>query len=104
MNTPVSALLATLAASRPAVAPDFGAVAAADDLERVIGALLTIALIAAVALLLVCAITWAIAASSGSWHTVARARTGVLVSIAGAALTGGALAWTNWLLDLGSTL
>lgn len=100
----MSAQQAVDLAGQMAVGPDFGAVAAADDLARVIGALLTIALITAVALLIVCAITWAIAASSGSWHTVARARAGVLVAIGGAALTGGALAWTNWLLDLGATL
>lgn len=89
---------------RLAVGPDFAAVTAASDLERVIGALLTIALITAIALLIVCAVTWAIASSSGSWHTVARARAGVLVAIGGAALTGGALAWTNWLLDIGSSI
>ncbi|MPV35937.1 hypothetical protein GB881_02545 [Georgenia subflava] len=92
--------MATQAAARP----DFGAVAAASELERVIGALLTIALVTAVALLIVCAITWAIAVSAGSWHTVARARAGVLVAIGGAALTGGALAWTNWLLDTGTSI
>ena len=87
-----------------AVAPDFGAVAAAGGLERIVGALLTVALIAAVAMVVVCAITWAISSSTGSWHTAARARTGVLVAAGGAALTGGALAWANWLLHTGASL
>ncbi|MGO1316496.1 MAG: DUF6112 family protein [Cellulomonadaceae bacterium] len=87
-----------------AVAPDFGAVAGANDLPRVVGALLTIGLITAVAMLLVSAIAWAIATGTGSWNTAMRARTGVLVALGGATLTGGALVWTNWLLDTGAAL
>jgi len=86
------------------VAPDFGAVAAATALPDVVGSLLTIALVTAVGLLIVCAVTWAIASGSGAWHTAARARSGVLVAVGGAALTGGALAWTNYLLDVGAHL
>jgi hypothetical protein len=86
------------------VAPDFGAVAATGDLAGVIGALLTIALIVAVATLIVCSVTWAIAASTGAWQVTARARTGVFVALGGAALTGGGLAWLNWLLNTGAHL
>ncbi|WP_448071151.1 DUF6112 family protein [Georgenia yuyongxinii] len=87
-----------------AVGPDFDAVATTGQLSQIIGALLTIGLLTAVGMLIVCAIAWAIATASGSWHGANRARTGVLVAIGGAALTGGALAWTNWLLHTGSTL
>ncbi|WP_193314914.1 DUF6112 family protein [Georgenia thermotolerans] len=86
------------------VRPDFDAVAASDQLSQIIGALLTIGLIAAVGMLIVCALTWAIASLSGAWHSAARARAGVLVALGGAALIGGALAWTNWLVHTGSTL
>ncbi|MEU2200592.1 DUF6112 family protein [Isoptericola sp. NPDC019482] len=86
------------------VGPDLGAVAAQGQLADLIGALLTIALIVAVALLIACAITWALATTNGSWQTAARARTGVLVALGGATLTGAALAWTNWLLDTGASL
>ncbi|QAY63539.1 hypothetical protein ET495_10090 [Xylanimonas allomyrinae] len=86
------------------VTPDFGAVAAAGDLSAVIGALLTIALTVAVATLIVCSVTWAIAAGTGAWQVTARARTGVLVALGGAALSGGGLAWLNWLLNTGAHL
>ncbi len=86
------------------VAPDFGAVTAVTALPDVVGALLTIALITAVGLLIICAVSWAIASGSGSWHTAARARAGVLVAVGGAALTGGALAWTDYLLEVGTRL
>lgn len=85
------------------VGPDFGAVTG-SGLYPIIGATLTIALVIAVAMLVVCAFVWAIASATGSWQATAKARTGVLLAIPGAVLTGGALAWTNWLLDLGSTL
>lgn len=85
------------------VAPDFSAVAG-TQLSDVVGALLTFALLTAVAVLIGSAIAWAVAASTGSWQTVAKARTGVLVALAGAALTGAALAWGSWLLHLGSRL
>ncbi|TRW47420.1 DUF6112 family protein [Georgenia yuyongxinii] len=86
------------------VGPDFDAVTATDQLSHIIGALLTIGLITAVGMLIVCAITWAIASSAGAWHSASRAKAGVLVAVGGAVLTGGALAWTNWLLHTGSTL
>ena len=86
------------------VAPDFGAVTSTGGVDDLIGALLTIALITAVGVLIVCAVTWAIATGTGSWQAAARARTGIPVALAGAALTGGALAWTNWLLDTGAAL
>lgn len=86
-----------------AVVPDFGAVTS-SGIGDVVGALLTVALIVAVALLIVCAVAWAVAVGTGAWQATTRARTGVLVALGGAALTGGALAWTNWLLDTGAHL
>lgn len=85
------------------VAPDFSAVTG-SGFDHMVGALLTITLITAVAALLVAAITWAVAASAGSWMTVAKARIGLLVAAGGAVLAGGGLAWTNWLLDTGRGL
>ena len=86
------------------VGPNFGAVGGAGDLRAIVGALLTYGLIVAVLMLVVSATTWALASSSGSWHTAQKAKTGVLVALAGATLTGGALAWANWLLDVGAHL
>ncbi|MCL1870599.1 MAG: DUF6112 family protein [Promicromonosporaceae bacterium] len=87
----------------PAVTPDFGAVST-SGLGEVVGALLTVTLVVAVAALIVCAVAWAIATGTGAWQATARARAGVLVALAAAVLAGGALAWTNWLLDTGGHL
>ena len=91
-------------ASLGKVGPNFGALGSTDDLRTIVGALLTYGLIVAVLMLVVSSTTWALASSSGSWHTAQKAKTGVLVALAGATLTGGALAWANWLLDVGAHL
>jgi hypothetical protein len=87
-----------------AVGPNFGAVGGASDLRSIVGALLTYGLIIAVLMLIVSATAWAIASGSGSWHTAHKAKLGCFISLAGAALTGSALTWANWLLDLGAHL
>lgn len=93
-----------LALMVPAVGPDFGAVGGSSDLGRMVGALLTYGLLVAVLMLILCAAGWAISSANGSWQTTSKAKTGLLVSALGAVLTGGALAWANWLLDVGASL
>lgn len=95
--TIISALL-------PAVGPDFGAVGTSGQLRRIVGALLTFGLLTAVLTVVICAAAWAIASSSGSWQSAGKAKTGLFVALGGALCTGGALAWANWLLDIGATL
>jgi hypothetical protein len=87
-----------------AVAPNFGAVNGSGNLRAIVGALLTYGLIIAVLMLVICSATWALASHSGSWHTAQKAKTGMFVALGGAALTGAALTWANWLLDLGAHL
>lgn len=86
------------------VVPDFSAVGGSGDLRAIVGALLTYGLIVAVLMVVISATTWALASSSGSWHTAQKAKLGCFVAIGGAVLTGGALAWANWLLDVGAHL
>jgi hypothetical protein len=87
-----------------AVGPDFGAVGGSSEFRRIVGALLTFGLLTAVLMLVVCGTTWAIASANGSWQAASRAKTGLLVALGGAAFTGGALAWANWLLQVGASL
>lgn len=86
------------------VGPDFGAVGGAGELRSIVGALLTYGVIIAVLMLVVCSATWALTSHSGSWHTAQKAKTGVFVALGGATLTGAALTWANWLLDIGPHL
>lgn len=86
------------------VFPDFGAVGATDQLGEVIGALLTIVLIAAVLTLIVSAIIWAISSSAGNPYTAQKARLGVFVALGAAALAGAGVAWANFLLTIGDRI
>ncbi|TNU73408.1 hypothetical protein FH969_11485 [Miniimonas arenae] len=86
------------------VSPDFGAVGGLGDLRLIVGALLTFVLIFAVLMLIICAIVWGVATSSGNYHAATRARAGVLVAVGTAALAGAGVAWVNFLLGVGETL
>ena len=88
----------------PILGPDFGAVGGSGELRQIVGALMTFALITSVLMLVVCAATWAVASSNGSWQAASKAKTGLFVALGGALLTGSALAWANWLLDVGASL
>ncbi len=88
----------------PASSPDFGALGADASLRHLVGALLTYGLLTVVLMVVVCAAMWALATAQGSWHAGTKAKTGLLVALGGAVLTGGPLAWANWLLDLGAQL
>lgn len=86
------------------VFPDFGSIGGSSDLRAVVGALLMFVLIIAVLMLIVSAIIWAIASSTGNAHTATKARTGAWVALGAAALAGAGVAWVNFLLGIGEQL
>ncbi|GAA2229851.1 DUF6112 family protein [Herbiconiux moechotypicola] len=86
------------------VFPDFDGVGATGELQSIVGALLMFVLIIAVLMLIICAIVWAVASSSGNHQAATKARTGLWVSVGAAALAGAGVAWMNFLLDLGTQL
>ena len=83
------------------VFPDFGGVGGASDLRAIVGALLMFVLIIAVLMLIVSAIIWAVASSTGNAHTATKARIGAWVALGTAALAGAGVAWINFLLGVG---
>ena len=83
--------------------PDFTAVGG-TGIQAVIGALLTIVLIAAVATLIVGGIGWAVGTGTGNWQLAAKGRVGVLVALGAGAAAGAGIAWANWLIHLGARL
>ncbi len=86
------------------VYPNFNGVGGADQLDTVIGALMTIVLVVAVLMMVACAAVWALASSHGNYQTAGKARAGLLVAIGAAALDGAGIAWMNFLLHIGPTL
>lgn len=75
-----------------------------SKLRAMVGALLTYGLITDVLIVVICTATWAIGSAQGNWQPASSAKTGLFVADGGAVLPGGALAWANWLLDVGATL
>lgn len=86
------------------VFPDFGSLSGIGDLKVVIGAMLTIILIVAVLMIIVSAIIWTVATSTGNYAVAAKSRAGVFVALGAAILAGGGVTWTNWLIHLGEQL
>ncbi|WP_223628926.1 DUF6112 family protein [Microbacterium sp. EST19A] len=86
------------------VFPDFGGLGGIDDLNVAIGAALTIILIVAVLMIMICGIVWAIATSTGNPALAAKARAGVFVAVGAAVLAGGGVSWVNWLISVGEQL
>lgn len=94
----------SVAVAAVGVYPNLNGVGGAGQLKTVIGALMTIVLIIAVLMIVVCAATWALASAHGNYQTAAKARTGLLVAVGAAALDGCGIAWLNFLLNIGPTL
>jgi Family of unknown function (DUF6112) len=84
--------------------PDFGAMGGEAELRSIVGALLTFVLIVAVLMIIISALTWALATASGRFDSATRARTGLWVSCCAAILAGAGAAWLSFLLDLGPHL
>jgi hypothetical protein len=85
------------------MSPDFSA-ANNTVLASVVGALLTIVLIAAVAALITAAICWALGEANGSYQLSSKGKTGVLIALGTAIAAGAGVAWMNFLIHVGETL
>ena len=83
------------------VFPDFDSLGGIGELKAVIGAALTLVLIVAVLMIIISAIIWAIATSTGNHAVASKGRNSLLVAIGAAALAGCGVAWVNWLINLG---
>lgn len=86
------------------VSPNTNGLPGISELQNIVGALLTIGLIAALAGLALSASVWALGNHSANPVLSGRGKTGVLVSFLAAALTGGAVALINFFASAGATL
>jgi hypothetical protein len=88
----------------PHISPNTNGLPGTSEAEKIVGALLTFGLIAAVAGVAIAAITWALGSHSANPHLAGRGKTGVLVSCAAALLVGGAEILVNFFASAGSSL
>ena len=72
--------------------------------ETIVGALITLGVIASVAGLALSAVVWAIGNHSANPQVAGRGKTGVLVSSSSAVLCGGAMAIVNFFFNIGAQI
>ena len=77
-------------ASGPNITPNTNGLPGTSEAEKIVGALLTYGLIAAVAGIVIAAITWAFGSHSANPHMAGRGKMGIVVACVAALLVGGA--------------
>ncbi len=98
------ALVMLLPADDPGITPNESGLPGLPVVRQIVGALLTWGLVACVAGLVISVIVWAVARQQGNYGYASGAKTGVLVSIAGALLIGGANAIVAFFSGLGGQI
>jgi hypothetical protein len=86
------------------VSPNSTGLPGINSLSNIVGALLTVGLIACVAGLVIAAIVWAIGTHSSNPHLGSRGKTGVLVALVAAMLIGGANVLVDFFVTAGKGL
>jgi len=88
----------------PNISPNTNGLPGTSEAEKIVGALLTFGLIAAVAGIAIASITWALGSHSANPHLAGRGKTGVVVSCLAALLVGGADILVGFFAHAGSAL
>ena len=86
------------------ISPNTSGLPGISELETIIGGLLTIGLVAAIAGVIISAIVWALGHHSGNPNHSSKGKTGVLASFIAALLIGGADVLINFFAAAGHTL
>lgn len=99
-----ASLLSRVPAADPGITPNDNGLPGLAVLREIVGALLTWGLVACVAGLVISVITWAVARQQGNYGYASGAKTGVLVSVGGALLIGGANAIVAFFSAMGGRI
>ena len=97
-------LLRLVPAANPGITPNDSGLPGLAVMRQIVGALLTWGLVACVAGLVISVIVWAVARQQGNYGYASGAKTGVLVSVGGALLIGGANAIVAFFSNLGGQI
>lgn len=86
------------------ISPNVSGLPGISELQKIVGALLTVGVIAALAGLVIAAIVWAVGNHSANPTLAGRGKTGVLVACVAALLVGGADTLINFFASAGRGL
>lgn len=102
----MAAIMSRILAAGPSVnvGPNKDGLPGVSEATKIVGALLTFGLIAAVAGVVLAAITWAMGSNSSNPHLAGRGKTGVIVSCVAALIVGAADILVNFFAGAGATL
>lgn len=89
-------------AADPGIEPNSTGLPGLEVVRQIVGALLTWGLVACVAGMVVSVIVWALAHQQGNYSYTSGGRTGLMVSVIGALLIGGANAIVAFFAGLGA--
>jgi Family of unknown function (DUF6112) len=104
MSTVLAAARQLAGAAGVDITPNTTGLPGVAQLETIVGTLIVVAVIAAVAGLLISATVWAIGNHSSNPQLVSRGKTGVLVAAVAAVLAGGAMLIVNFFFSIGQAL
>jgi hypothetical protein len=88
----------------PGVSPNTNGLPGMAEARKIVGALLTFGLIAAVAGIAISAVVWALSSHNGNSHYASRGKMGVVVAAAAAMLIGGADAIVSFFQTAGHSI
>lgn len=107
LPTPPSAILSSVASLLPAdinISPNSNGLPGISQLRTIVGASMTVGLILAVLALIISAIVWALGANSSNPHLAGRGKTGVLIALGAAIITGASVALVNFFWNVGQAV
>lgn len=88
----------------PGISPNTTGLPGLNEARKIVGALLTFGIVAAVAGVAISAVVWALSAHNGNSHYASRGKAGVLIAAAAALLIGGADAIVAFFQSAGASI
>jgi len=101
MNLPTPALLLPLDIE---IDPNSNGLPGINELQKVVGASMTVGLVLAVLALIISAVVWALGANSSNPHLAGRGKLGVLVALGAAIVCGASVTLVNFFWDVGQSV
>ncbi len=86
------------------IAPNSNGLPGIGELQKVVGASMTVGLVLAVLALIISAIVWALGANSSNPHLAGRGKLGVLVALGAAIVCGASVTLVNFFWNVGQSV
>lgn len=102
--TPSDAYLPRRITADVSITPNTDGLPGIAQLREVVGAMMTVGLILSVLALIIAAIVWALGANSSNPHLAGRGKTGVLVALGAAIVTGASVTLVNFFWHVGQQM